>query len=126
MVICFALLFALGQLQPQSHASVEGQVVRQGNADPIVRARLLLAKVGGGLQDYATRLSDGAGRFAFRDLTPGTYRLYADRDGYPPTEYEGRITLVGGQDLKDVVLKMIPYGVITGRVFDANHNPVRH
>jgi Carboxypeptidase regulatory-like domain len=125
---------------PAPRASLQGRVVRLGNGDPVVRARILLARVGGQLEDYKSMLSEESGAFAFRDLAPGSYRLYAERQGYLSTEYGQRsvnplnplgptgvsLTLTAGQDLKDVVLTLTPPAVVTGRVLDGDRNPLRH
>jgi hypothetical protein len=72
------------------------------------------------------------GKFEFRNLDPGQYRLRVIRNGYAPQEYGQRtvttagvpVTLVEGQQLKDVSFKLIAAGVVSGRVRDANGEPL--
>jgi len=121
------------QTPAPSRQSMTGRLVKLGTTEPVVRARIVLARTGGQLEDYKTSVSDDAGAFTFRDLSPGTYRLFAEREGFIRTEHGQRganptgvpITLISGQDVQDVVVAIIPAGVITGRVLDNDRNPVR-
>lgn len=77
-----------------------------------------------------TTASDG--RFLFENLKPGTYSLKATLGGYAPAEYGQRgpnsrgmtITLKPGQKMQAVSLTMTPGGTITGRIVDANGDPL--
>jgi hypothetical protein len=124
-------------MQPQVPAArpamLHGRVVRTGSDTPIAHARILAARVGGALADYRTTSTDAGGRFTIRDLAPGTYRVYAERSGYPRTEY-GRqpagsagtpITLAAGQSSHELVIALMPPGVIAGIVLDDNR-PARN
>ena len=127
-----SLQLAASSPAPAVFAIVHGRAVRLGGSDPVAHARITLAKVGGPLADYRAAVADESGVFAFRDLTPGVYRIYADRDGYLQAEYGRRavspagtrITLAAGQTLSDVVVAMTPTAVIAGHVFDRGR-PVR-
>jgi hypothetical protein len=117
----------------QRPAVLQGQVTRQGAATPVAHARIVAAKVGGSPSDYRTGITDAKGRFAFDDLTPGTYRVYATREGYLQAEYGRRsvgasgvpIVLAEGQASPDLALSMTPTGVIAGRVFHQSGRPAR-
>jgi 5-hydroxyisourate hydrolase-like protein (transthyretin family) len=125
-----AILIALSVLLLQTPAparlTLQGRVVKQGTSDPVVRARIVLAKVGGELSDYRTVTADDGGKFAFRDLSAGTYRVYAEREGYLQSEYGQRTTgatgtpivLTEGQVVPEIVIPLVPPGVIAGRVMD--------
>jgi protocatechuate 3,4-dioxygenase beta subunit len=82
---------------------------------------------------YASTSNDG--RFTFKDLKEGKYRLTAVRGGtYFPVEFGQRdlmqrglnFPVAAGQALKDVKLEMIPTGAIAGRVFDEDGQPMGH
>jgi hypothetical protein len=74
------------------------------------------------------------GRFVFRDLPAGRYRLVATRTGtgFVPVEYGQRdprgkgvpIVLSAGQRLENLELEMVPTGSISGRIFDGDGEPV--
>jgi uncharacterized surface anchored protein len=92
--------------------------VQIGTSRPVVRARVSIAG--------AQTLTDESGRFAFRNLQPGRYRLIASHNAFLPAQYGQRsrgglgaeITLVPGQAQKDIVISLIPRGAISGRVYD--------
>ena len=96
------------------------------------RARLVLAPVGRSAEDYRTATADESGRFTFADLAAGSYRIHAERQGYLQGEAGRRtaggagapVPLADGQR-PQVVVAMIPTGVITGRVLD-NGAPIRN
>jgi protocatechuate 3,4-dioxygenase beta subunit len=67
------------------------------------------------LPDRGTE-TDAEGHFTFDDIAPGGYLLDAQRTGYLTNVQMVRIT--SGQRIPDLVIKMIPQGVIAGRVVD--------
>ena len=127
-VIASATAASLMAQAPSSGAgrgAIEVRVVARGTEVPVPRARLVLARVGGSLEDYRTATADEVGRFTFSDLPAGSYRIHAERHGYLRGE-SGRRTATGtgaavaladGQRAQ-AVLTMIPTGVITGRVLE--------
>jgi hypothetical protein len=78
--------------------------------------------------------ADGAGKFVFEGVLPGRYTLTAERTGYLSQSYGARgatnsapglvLSLAAGQIMKDLNFKLIPQGVITGRVIDADGDPM--
>ena len=82
---------------------------------------------------YARTGDDG--RFAFRNLLEGKYRLTAVRGGgFYPAEFGQHdlmqrglnFPVAAGQTLRDLKLEMIPTGAIAGRVFDEDGQPMGH
>jgi hypothetical protein len=74
-----------------------------------------------------TTITDDAGRFSFGSLPAGRYSVVATKAAYVTTYYGGKrpgrapavpIPLADGQSLRNVTLKMMRGGVITGRVSD--------
>lgn len=130
LVAVSCLVLQASQPRP---AVLQGHVVRQGPGTPVAHARVVAAKVGGSQGDYRTMVADEKGRFAFPDLTSGTYRVYASGDGYIRGEYGRRavggagvpVVLGDGQTSPDIVVSMMPTGVIAGRVLDRGR-PVRN
>jgi protocatechuate 3,4-dioxygenase beta subunit len=116
------------------HLPLHGRVVRAGTNEPVARASIVLAKIGGTLDDYRETTADEAGEFSFTDLTPGNYRLYGTRTGYLRAEYgrrttsnQGRTIAVGDRQAQpEITLDMIPAGVITGRITDNEGKPIRN
>jgi hypothetical protein len=75
--------------------------------------------------------TDAAGRFFFKDVAPGIYRLRAQRNGFVTQLYgqrgggPGRTVQVGaGQELDRIDFRLDPAGVISGKVTEENNEPV--
>ena len=125
------ILFLLQQTQaPQQTGSIEGSVVKFGTTEAIPRAKVTLNPAqGGGAQ---ATLADNEGQFAFRNLSPGQYRLTVTRDGYIAAEYGQRgpsssgvpLALASQQQLRDVRVGMTPSGAIAGRIINRYGEPV--
>jgi len=135
------LLFASLGAQPAPDsaartAHLEGQVLSRAG-EPLRKATLRLeayyADRGSNPISY-TDTTDGAGKFVFEGVLPGRYILTAGRAGFLPQKYGARgatngspgsvLTLAAGQSMKDLDFKLIPQGVITGRVTDADGDPM--
>jgi hypothetical protein len=71
------------------------------------------------------------GKFVFKDVAAGGYRLAATADGFVRQEYgqrtvtgQGRpVFVTAGQTLKDATIRLIATGIVSGRVFDENGQP---
>jgi protocatechuate 3,4-dioxygenase beta subunit len=123
--------------QPNGTASVGGVVIKLGSNNPISGVDLELS---GGIQDGTPLLysakSSADGKFLFKNIAAGNYRLVAARVGgvYTPVEYGQRGTLgrgiqfplADGEQKKEIRLEMAPTSSISGRVFDAEGRPVGH
>ena len=128
-----ALVFLVLLLQaPAGRLALDGQAVALGTNTPVPRARIVVARVGGTVEDYRTGIADANGRFTFRDLTAGRYRVFAERQGFLRGEHGRRVAsgngtpvwMVEGQPTR-ITIPMIATGVITGRVLD-NGRPMRN
>jgi protocatechuate 3,4-dioxygenase beta subunit len=73
--------------------------------------------------------TDAEGKFTFSDIKPGPYRLSAEHIGFFLVDEKDRsirsqaLTLQSGE-AKDLVLRMQPAGVITGKVLDRDGDPM--
>jgi 5-hydroxyisourate hydrolase-like protein (transthyretin family) len=71
------------------------------------------------------------GKFTFKDIDAGGYRIAALADGFVRQEVgqrtvngQGRpVFVTAGQTLKDATIRLIPTGAVSGRVFDENGQP---
>ena len=117
--------------KPPGNASIEGVAVRAGSGEPLKKVRVILRKVEGRDLPLST-ITAADGRFVFKDIEPGRYHFSAERNGYVRQEYGRRgsnrpgavLALEAGQRLRDVVFKLIPAAVITGRVLDEDGEPM--
>jgi protocatechuate 3,4-dioxygenase beta subunit len=138
------------QQQQSSKASIEGIVARIGSGEPIPGVEVMLGRVATAAPaatpavDTATAfettplalipstVTDREGKFVFKGLDPGSYRLTAARNGYVKQEYGQRgsagrgtvVTLVEGQARKDVAFSLTPAGNVSGHVRDYAGEPI--
>src|SRR3989442_10476363 len=102
---------------------------------PLKKASVRLVGTGGGrgvMPVMTVREPDDAGHFAFTALPPGKYQLSAERQGYLRQSYGARqysgggtpVLVADGQTVKDIVFKLNPQAVITGKVLDEDGEPV--
>jgi Carboxypeptidase regulatory-like domain len=132
-ILTLAATFLAQQVSPPVAATtrVEGRVINSSNNAPVPKATVILrAHDPEHGQSYADE-SDGNGNFSFDDVEPGEYAVVVDRrlfmaeptgaTGAPPPD----IKVEKGQQIKDVKIRLIPLGVIAGRVLDADGDPVR-
>jgi hypothetical protein len=111
--------------------AISGIVVKLAGSEPVKTATVQLQS----LQDLAHTISvvtDMSGRFQLSGIDPGRYRLKVSRAGFVMQEYGQRtpndpgaeIRLSAGQNLRDLLFRLIPWGVIAGRVLDEEGEPL--
>src|SRR4051812_44040799 len=66
---------------PAPAATISGRVTMADSSTPVAGALVLLRKDSGGADDA---LSDAQGRFSFKSMGPGSYKLTATKIGYAP------------------------------------------
>jgi hypothetical protein len=111
--------------------SVSGIVIKMADSAPLRKARLVLRSVADPNRTVAA-VTNADGRFALKDIEPGSYRLNVTRVGFVADEYGRRkpdapgaiLTLHAGQDLKDLQFRLIPAGVISGKIYDDDGEPL--
>lgn len=117
--------------KPPEKCSLEGQVVKTGTGEPLKKAVVVLRRAEG-RDEPQTAMTDSAGRFRLKDIEPGRYRLWAARAGSVRQEYGQPkpnrpgiiLALAPGQQVKDIVFRMVPAAVIAGRVNDEDGEPL--
>jgi protocatechuate 3,4-dioxygenase beta subunit len=130
-----ALLFTLAvQAQPNESntASISGRVTLNGKPAKFVNVTLVPGPYGSpdtpGRQKAKT---DDEGRYQFKNLAAGCYGLIAasyvnvsaDLLESPNKQFKV-CTIAAGEELKDMDIAMVRGGVITGRITDADNQPV--
>jgi len=152
LLLLFFQLAAPPPSQPPSQtqsnpekASIAGTVLRSVSGEPLARAEVQLTRVPGESDtnsfifnpgQYAEGLpavqTGNDGKFLLKELDPGQYRMTVRRNGYAQQNYGSRnssnpgsiINLAAGEKKIDLVFRLQPAGVITGRVRDASGEPI--
>lgn len=111
-------------------STLSGRVADAVTGSPVARARVRI--IGGGPRPSV--LTDASGRFVFAQLPAGAYSLSVEKAPYQTTAHPDRgrgirstskpLTLVEGQTLDSISIPLYRGGVITGRVVDANGDPL--
>jgi hypothetical protein len=112
---------ALGQSAARP-GTIEGAILSLVKGAPLPDANVVLTPVDHGNALSMTTAQDG--RFAFRNVEAGKYRLSATRRGFVEDGRETAITLQSGQELKDLVIQLAPFAAVAGRVFDDFGEPL--
>ncbi len=117
--------------QPKT-ATIEGKVLRATDGAPLKKAEVIAASMEAAPQKHKSVTTDNDGKFLLKDVEPGRYSLMAIRTGYAQQAYGERrprgagttLTVIAGQQVKDIVFRLVPGGVIAGRVVDEDDEPV--
>jgi 5-hydroxyisourate hydrolase-like protein (transthyretin family) len=139
--------------QATGKGAIEGMIVRADSGEPISGAQVTLSSSGAGVvggvlgaisfgeapaglpapQAPGTQsvTTSADGKFAFRDLNAGTYRIAASANGFVRQEYgqktaygQGRPVFVAvNQTVTDASIRLLATGSLSGRVFDENGQP---
>lgn len=121
--------------------AVRGTIVGAGG-EPLRKAEVQLRSAGAGgpssrmpqaeRQSAWTHTTDASGAFSFDAVSPGTYTLTVQRNGYVRSDGAGRtgrgssasLTVAPGQEITGVTVKLSPHSVIAGKVTDEDGEPV--
>lgn len=130
-ILCFITAFAQApDVKPDDKCSIEGTVINSATGEPVKKARVTLAPIAPRTDAYAAT-TDVAGHFLIDEVDAGRFSLIASRSGYtsPISSHGGSkpnpaVTLEKGQKMKEIVLKLAPEGVISGRILDADGDPL--
>lgn len=131
-VLLFGTRTSVAQNLSDSHATavVAGIVIRLPGSDPVKKALIELiaeSQTDGGNYTGLTAVDGG---FRIENIAPGRYRLFVERTGYQEIDsrhhhVDGRtLTLTGGQEIKDLIIRLQAAAVVEGRVTDEDGDPM--
>jgi len=111
---------------------VSGVVTKLEDGTPLKAATVRLENPEDREHTIAVKTGAG-GHFALQNVPPGRYKLLVSRTGYVTIEYSQRkpgepgalFALLSGQNRSDLIFRMVPHAVITGKVFDEDGEPVQ-
>ena len=118
-----------GQQAPSTY-TISGTVVSATTGTPLAQTRVTLTDTNNS-RNVASLLTGEDGRFAFRRLGPGKYSLQGSRRGYLTSGYQQHeqfwSAIVTGEELEtqNLVLRLMPAAVLSGKVLDEAGEPVR-
>jgi hypothetical protein len=122
---------ASGDAIVEAKGRIAGVVVSTKTGEPLRSARVMLtaprSDSRGGLPNNPHAFSGIDGTFAFSGLPPGDYTVFAAKAGYGfryGIDIDSRVRLGQDETRDDVVLRLPPSAVVTGRVLDAYGEPL--
>ena len=119
---------ALAQNLEPAKPLIEGTVVSALNGQLVPHAVVVARNTKLHEGTILARADDNA-HFVFDRLEPNVYRLYAGKQGYfsdsRKISMEPIVELPAGGEVKDVIVRLMPLGVISGRILDEKNEPVR-
>jgi protocatechuate 3,4-dioxygenase beta subunit len=137
LIVALLPLVTAAQTAPDTLCAISGQVVNASTAEPVRRATVYLRRTESspGVTTVSVTHSvstDASGHFAIDKIEPGAYRLAAEHSGFIVTQYGARgpgkagtpLILERGQKSTDLLLRLTPHSVISGRVLDEDGEPV--
>lgn len=130
MILLGASVLAQTAAKFAPSAAIGGIVTRDPDGQAVKKALIeLIGENQAEAGDY-TALTGPDGLFRIENIIPGRYHLFAERSGLLDTDKqrgrtEGRIlTLMAGQDVKDIHVRLLAAAVIRGRVTDEDGDPL--
>ncbi len=113
---------------PVTKNSIDGQVVDSVTGSALRKAWVRLED---GRRIVGARQADLSGRFHFDDVPAGTLQLVAEAPGYislsvqatSPVSYPVEVSVVEGQAVGGVVVRLVPTGSVSGRLTDTDGDP---
>ncbi len=119
------------EAQPAPKGRISGRVLAADNGRAVKRARVFInaAELTGGGRGVMT---DDMGAFDFADLPGGRYSMTVSKSGFIPLSYGQRrplqagtpLQLIEGQELKGIEFRLPRGGVVAGRLFDEDGDPM--
>jgi protocatechuate 3,4-dioxygenase beta subunit len=111
-------------------SSIAGTVMQEPGSQPLKKVLVQVVaedqKQGG---NY-TATTDADGHFRVEDVEPGRYRIFIERAAFVGVNERGLksdvnvVTIQAGQSVEDLLLRMLPTAVISGRVTDEDGDPM--
>jgi protocatechuate 3,4-dioxygenase beta subunit len=133
-------LAAAEPVRPEDRCTIQGTVFSASDGQPLRKAIVRLNRIveggrGFGMQATLATMTDASGQYTISGVEPGRYRLAVERAGFVSQQYGVRpgavqtggtiLNLAKGQKMADLIFRLVPQGVITGRVFDEDGDPLQ-
>jgi protocatechuate 3,4-dioxygenase beta subunit len=123
---------AAAQTQSSSAAlRIAGTVVSSTGGNPLGRVRVTIADARNP-QNRQSMITSEDGRFEFKPVSPGKYSLQGAKRGFITASYDEHeqfstaIVTGAGLDTGNLVLRLAPSAVLSGKILDELGDPLRH
>src|ERR1700732_1582573 len=129
--VVLAQTFGTSSVSKKEECSIAGTVVKLADSEPLRKARVSLQSADD--RTHATSvLTDVSGHFRFKRVDPGRYHLAVNRAGFVPQQYGQKkpgdpgalLTLRSGQEMEDLLFRLVPSAVIAGKIVDEDGEPL--
>jgi carboxypeptidase family protein len=114
-----------------SNYSIAGIVVSKLDGHPLARARIT-ARDAKDPEKFASVVTAEDGKFEFTAVPAGKYDLHGAKRGFIQASYDQHerfstaIVTGAGLETENLVLRLAPTAIISGKVLDESGDPVRH
>lgn len=115
------LVIRAADTPPQSFCRFAGRVVNATTGEPLKKAQVILRATASSDLSYHAA-TDEQGGFALPAVAGGNYELVVQRPGF--VQAAKSLALSGGDTVDDAVVRLIPHGVVAGRVIDRDGDPM--
>jgi hypothetical protein len=109
-------------------SAIAGTVVQEPGSRPLKKVLVqVIAEVQG---ETYTGSTDADGHFHIENVVPGRYRIFLERTGFVGVNGRGLksdvnvVTVQAGQSLEDLLFRMLPTAIVSGRVTDEDGDPM--
>jgi len=113
----------------ETKSTVQGKVVQEPGGQGIRKVRVSLAGRSGQREVQYEAITDETGQFKVEGIEPGVYVVQLERSGYVAdvkTNRDRAVKVIAGLGTKDLVFHMLVTGVISGKIVDADGDPLRN
>jgi hypothetical protein len=137
--LCGAMLLLLSYVatpaqdnpaQEEKPAGLSGIATNGLTGEPLAHVEVsLLRRISGRFSSYRHTVTSPDGRFSLTGIESGSYFVAADRNGYHRVDVQlsqgpAMLALKPGEEIKNIVLKLEPDAIISGRAVDADGVPM--
>jgi hypothetical protein len=126
--LLLAVLAGIQTPEQKGAIALEGVVLERATGKPIAGAKLKLEVIGNAPMNEVAGVD---GKFAFRNLAAGAYRLYASSNGFVTQEYgalltggPGRVITVTVGESRNFTIALTPAATASGHTRDAAGAPL--
>jgi hypothetical protein len=134
LALCIFSALPLASAQdppPAANASsIAGTVVKEPGSEPLKKVLVQVVAENQKQGGNYTASTDADGHFRIENIVPGRYRIFFERTGFIGVNEHGAksdsnvFTVQAGQSATDLLFRMLPTAVISGRITDEDGEPM--